>query len=152
MASNRPLGLLGPAKLLSKHANGGRAAPTRPEITEISPRDAQGKPRPSWTKSYRRDRGSPADPHHLQVTRLSPDARFSPRTGGWLCGRLEHSQRRAQRIEARSVGKSVVFDGTPDRRSYRGEFTVGEANSRHGPASIGRHLSSKEAIAPPGGP
>ena len=63
---------------------------------------------------------------------------------GLLWGRLELSQRRAQRIKARGVGKFVVFDGAPDCRGYRGKFVVGEVNCRHGPDIIGRHLSSKE--------
>jgi hypothetical protein len=37
------------------------------------------------------------------------------------------------------VGKSVVFDGAPDCRSYRGELVVGEVNCRHGSDIIGRH-------------
>ena len=66
------------------------------------------------------------------------------RERGWLWGRLELSQRRAQRIEARGVGKSVVFDGAPDRRCCRSKLVVGEVNCRHGPDIIGRQLSSKE--------
>ena len=56
----------------------------------------------------------------------------------------ELSQRSAQRIEPRGVGKSVAFDGAPDCRCYRGEFVVGEVNCRHGPDIIGRHLSNKK--------
>jgi hypothetical protein len=68
------------------------------------------------------------------------------RERGWLCGRLELSQRRAQRIEPRRVGKPVVLDGAPDCRCRRGEFVVGEINCRHGPDIIGRHLSSKKRL------
>jgi hypothetical protein len=151
MASNRPLGLLGPAKVLSKHAKwGGR------HYAPGKRKERPGKPRPSWTKSSRRNRGSLAGPRHLQVARLSPDAFLASdwrlRERGWLWGRDELRKRRAQRIKPRGMGKSVVFDGAPDYRSYRGEFLVGEANCRHGSDSIGRHLSSKEAIATPGGP
>jgi hypothetical protein len=63
---------------------------------------------------------------------------------GLLWGRLELSQRRAQRIKPRGVGKFVVFDGAPEGRCYRGKFVVGEVNCRHGPDIIGRHLSSKK--------
>jgi hypothetical protein len=43
------------------------------------------------------------------------------------------------------VGKSVVFDGPPDGRCYRGKLVVGEVNCRHSPDIIGRHLSIKES-------
>ena len=82
--------------------------------------------------------------------RLSPrplivfGVRRGLRERGWLCGRLELSQRRAQRIEARCVGKPVVFDGAPDGRRHRGKLVVGEIDCRHGPDIIGRQLSSKE--------
>jgi hypothetical protein len=49
---------------------------------------------------------------------------------GWLCGRLELAQRRAQRIEARGVGKPVVLYEAPERRGYSGKLVVGEANCR----------------------
>ena len=45
-------------------------------------------------------------------------------------GRLELSQRRAQRIKARGVGESVVLYGAPDCRCYCGELVVGEGNCR----------------------
>lgn len=41
-------------------------------------------------------------------------------------------------------GESVVFNGAPDCRCYRGELVVGEVNCRHGPDIIGRNLFSKE--------
>ena len=87
--------------------------------------------------------------------RLSPRplVDFGRRRGlrerGRLWGRLELSQRRAQRIEARGVGKSVVFDGAPDRRGYRGGFVGGEVNCRHGRIVSADILPSKEAIATP---
>jgi hypothetical protein len=37
------------------------------------------------------------------------------------------------------VGKSVVFDGAPNRRYYRGEFVVGEIDCRHGSAPSPRN-------------
>ena len=58
--------------------------------------------------------------------------------------RVELSQRRAQRIKPRGVGKFVVLDGAPDLRRYRGELVVRKVNCRHGPDIIGRYLSSKE--------
>jgi hypothetical protein len=52
---------------------------------------------------------------------------------GWLWGRrVELSQCRAQRIEARGARKAVVFDGAPDGRRYRSELVVREVNCRHG--------------------
>jgi hypothetical protein len=59
------------------------------------------------------------------------------RRWGWGC--LELSQRRAQRIKARGVGKSVVFDGAPDGRRHRDKLVVGQVNRRHGSASSPRH-------------
>ena len=44
------------------------------------------------------------------------------------------------------MGKSVVFDGAPDRRCYRGQLVVSEVNCRHGPDIIGRRLPSKKAF------
>ena len=64
------------------------------------------------------------------------------RQRGWLRGRVELPQRCAQRIEARGVGKSVVFDGAPDCRCYRGELVVGEVNCRHGEVLHARGLLS----------
>ena len=66
----------------------------------------------------------------------SPLVDFGRRRGlrerGWLCGRVELSQRRAQRIEPRGVGKSVVLYDAPDRRCYSGKLVVGEVNRRYG--------------------
>ena len=44
------------------------------------------------------------------------------------------------------MGKSVVFDGAPDRRCHRNKLVVDEVDCRHARTIIGRHLSSKEAF------
>ena len=49
------------------------------------------------------------------------------------------------------MGKSVVFDGAPNRCCYRGKLVVGEVNCRPGPDSIGRHCSARRLRAA-GGP
>ena len=46
----------------------------------------------------------------------------------------------------RGGGKSVVFDGAPDCRSYRGELVIGEVNCRHGSDIVGRHSFNREAF------
>ena len=52
----------------------------------------------------------------------------------WGRRRFKLSQRRAQRIETRSVRKPVVCNDLPDCRCCRGELVVGEVNRRHGAA------------------
>ena len=47
------------------------------------------------------------------------------------------------------MGESVVFNGAPDCRCYRGELVIGEVNCRHGPDIIGRNLFSKERFEVP---
>jgi hypothetical protein len=54
--------------------------------------------------------------------------------------RIELGEGGAEWIEAQSVRKSVVFDRTPDRRSYRGALVVGKIDRRHGPFRVGVHL------------
>jgi len=69
-----------------------------------------------WIEGFRQHR-------RANGRRLSPrplvgfGGRRGLRQRGWLWGcRVELSQRRAQRVEARGVGKPVVFDGAPDCR------------------------------------
>jgi hypothetical protein len=46
---------------------------------------------------------------------------------------IQSRQRRAQRIKARRVRKSVAFDNATDCRCHRGQLVVGKVNCRHGP-------------------
>jgi hypothetical protein len=64
---------------------------------------------------------------------------------GWLWGRVELPQCRAQRIQARGVRKSVRLDGVRTAAvTAANSSSVREVNCRHGPDIIGRYLFNKE--------
>ena len=97
---------------------------------------------PGFASADRVDRGPQVTPARKWASVIAaPLVGFGWRRGlrerRWRWGCLELSQRRAQRIEAWCVRVSVVFDGAPDCRRYRGKLVVGEVNYRHGPDILG---------------
>lgn len=68
----------------------------------------------------------------LTTLGLPPASKWQPYpgAGGDVAG-SSLSERRTQRVEARSTGESVFFDGAPDRRRHCGELLVGQIRLAH---------------------